>query len=294
MTSSELASQLGVTSTTIYNWEQGRNLPASELLPSLATVLNTTIDSIMLYSSKDRIKQSITKYFFDLDLDEYAKALDLVKLNDKISSDAEMEFRLLSMEMTHITHQSHQLIRRFDSFESNYGDNHQSMTFRIIRQKLQLQVLYEGGAFVLELLKKENEIAPSLMNRFKLIQGFLITGHSLDALQLCKKSQEEWLSPEFDILLAECKRNAGQLDEAISDLLLILKKRLNYNASIIIRAHEVLYRILLLKHDHKEITEILKDSINWLPEEYAKDGYDAIQARHKMQERMNRFLRKQD
>lgn len=99
---SELASQLGVTLSTVYNWEQGRNLPVSELLPSLATVLNSTIDKIMVYSNEDQIKKSISKYFFNTASEDYTKIEDLVKQNKEATSNPKIGYRLLSLEYTHI------------------------------------------------------------------------------------------------------------------------------------------------------------------------------------------------
>ena len=66
-TPNDLAEKTGVSLATVYNWEQGKTLPASELLPVLASVLNTTIDNIMMYNIHEQIKQSISRYYFDLD-----------------------------------------------------------------------------------------------------------------------------------------------------------------------------------------------------------------------------------
>ncbi|MPM72972.1 hypothetical protein SDC9_119948 [bioreactor metagenome] len=286
---SELASQLGVTSTSVYNWEQGRNLPASELLPSLAKALNTTIDHIMRYGSKDQITQSMTKYFFDLDLEEYSRAVDLIKLSDEVKLDTEMEFRLVSMEMTHIMHQSRELMSRLDTLIQDFGEHNQSLALRMHRQKLQLQIFFQGGTVVLAQLKHDSENNPSFLTKYKQINGLLLTDHSTEALNLCKETREEYPSKELDILLAECKWISGELDEAMNDLRTIMKNRTSYSSEIVIRAHEVLYRILLQKQDFGQIVEILKDSINWLPEEYAKDGYDAMQARKSLKNRLKRL-----
>lgn len=288
---SELASQLGVTSTSVYNWEQGRNLPASELLPSLAKALNTTIDHIMRYGSKDQITQSITRYYFDQDVEEYSRAQDLIKLSDEVKSDAILEFRLLTMEMTHIIHQSIQLMGRLDVFLKKYSEQNQSLALRVHRQKLQLQILYLGANVVLDQLKKEVESNPSFVTHYNLINGFLMSGHNMEALQLCEKAQVEFPSQEIDVVLAECHWRVGEIDLATHSLWNILGNRIEYDAATLIRAHELLYRILLQNQDKDQIVELLKDSIDWLPNEFAKDGYDSLQARQKLKERLKKFIK---
>ncbi len=99
----DLASMLGVSATTVYNWEQGKNLPACELLPQLAGALITSIDHLLRYGSKGQILQSISKYYFDLSLEDYDRAIDLAKLSDEFDPDAMLDFRLLSMEMTYLS-----------------------------------------------------------------------------------------------------------------------------------------------------------------------------------------------
>ena len=47
ITPNELALKLGVSLNTIYNWESGKTLPTTELLPQLSIVLNTSIDDII-------------------------------------------------------------------------------------------------------------------------------------------------------------------------------------------------------------------------------------------------------
>ena len=289
LTLKDIAIQLGISLNTVYNWEQGKTLPSSELLPGLASVLNTTIDSIMMYSNKEQIKKTISRYYFDLDLDEYEKVLDLVKLDGEAKMDAEMEYRLISIEMTHLIHQSHNLIIRIDELINEDRDLDQGKLFQIHNQKILLQLLYYGAYDVLDELKSKADLNPTLQSYYNLIFGYLGTGHSNAALQLCEEVQMNFPSRNLDILLAECQWRSGKIDLACETLWKILKFRNNYPSLIIISAHEMLYRILLKKMDTKLILELITYSIDWLPEEFSKNGYDLQQARRKFERRLKKF-----
>ena len=49
----ELAIKLGVTPTTIYNWERGKYEPRATQLREIARVFETTMDSIRLVESTE-------------------------------------------------------------------------------------------------------------------------------------------------------------------------------------------------------------------------------------------------
>ncbi len=289
LTPNDLAEKTGVSLATVYNWEQGKTLPASELLPVLASVLNTTIDNIMMYSNKEQIKKSISRYYFDLDLDEYEKVQDLVKLDGEAKMDDEMEFRLISIEITHLLHKSHNLITRIDELINEVSDLDQGKLFQIHNQKILLQILYYGTYDVLDELKSKADLNPTLQSSYNLIFGYLVTGQSNSALKLCEEVQKNYPSQNLDILLAECQWRSGKIDLARETLWKILKSRRNYSSLIIICAHEMLYRILLKEMDTKLILELITYSIDWLPEEFSKNGYDSQQARKKFEKRLQRF-----
>jgi len=288
---SELASQLGVTLTTVYNWEQGRNLPASELLPSLAKALNTTIDSIMLNSNKDQIMESISRYFFNQDSDEYAKLLDLVKLNTEVKSDTKIGFRLLSLEYTYILHQSYELIGRLDEFIEKNSGLDQDIIIQIQALKIALQISFNGADDVLDRLKEDVKSNPSLTTYYNLIYGYIRTGHKETAKQLCEEAIVAYPSPRINFLLALCQQQSKEFDLASDSYCEILKNRNDYEAFIVIWSHENLYRILLEKQDKKRIVELVTDSINWLPEEYDRIGHNGEQTRQKLKARLDRFLK---
>ena len=285
----DLASMLGVSVTTVYNWEQGRNLPACELLPQLAGLLNTSIDHLLRYGSKEQILQSITKYYFDLSLEEYDRATDLVKLSDEIDPDTMLDFRLLSMEMTHLIHQAMNLIERLDVFIHNYGLENQQLALRAHGQKIQLQMLFQGAYSVLEQLKKEVESNPSQVTYHNLIVGYLSTGHFAEALKVCYQSQVKYPSPELEVFVVECYWRIGDAEKAAKALRSILQNRNRYEAYVVIRAHELLYRILLQEKKVEQIVVLFQGSIEWLPGEYAKDGYDEKQAKRKLKARLRRL-----
>lgn len=288
-TPNDLAEKTGVSLATVYNWEQGKTLPASELLPVLASVLNTTIDNIMIHSHKEQIKKSISRYYFDLDLDEYGKVQDLVKLVGGTKMDDEMEFRLISIEMTHLLHQSHNLINRIDELLDEDRNFDQGKLFQIHNQKILLQILYYGAYDVLDELKSKADLTPTLQSYYNLIFGYLVTGQSNLALQLCEEVQKSYPTQNLNILLAECQWRSGKEDLARETLWKILKSRSEYPNLVIIIAHEMLYRILLKKMDTKRIAELMTYSIDWLPEEFSKNGYDSQQARRKFESRLKRF-----
>jgi transcriptional regulator with XRE-family HTH domain len=289
LTPNDLAEKTRVSLATVYNWEQGKTLPASELLPVLASVLNTTIDNIMMYSNKEQIKKSISRYYFDLDLDEYEKAMDLVKLSDEAKPDDEMEFRLISIEMTHLLHQSHNLITRIDELINEVSDIDQEKMFQIHNKRILLQILYYGTYDVLDELKSKADLNPTLQSFHNLVFGYLVTGQSNSALQLCEEVQRNFQSRNLDVLLAECQWRSGKIDLACEILWKIQKSRNEYPSLVVIIAHEMLYRILLKKMDTKRITELMTYSIDWLPEEFSKNGYDSQQARRKFENRLKRF-----
>jgi len=289
LTPNDLAEKTRVSLATVYNWEQGKTLPASELLPVLASVLNTTIDNIMMYSNKEQIKKSISRYYFDLDLDEYGKVQELVKLVGETKMDDEMEFRLISIEMTHLLHQSHNLINRIDELLNEDRNFDQGKLFQVHNQKILLQILYYGAYDVLDELKSKADLTPTLQSYYNLIFGYLVTGQSNSALQLCEEVQMNFQSRNLDILLAECQWRSGKIELACETLWKILKSRSEYPSLVIIIAHEMLYRILLKKMDTKRIAELMTYSIDWLPEEFSKNGYDSQQARRKFESRLKRF-----
>ena len=289
LTPNDLAEETGVSLATVYNWEQGKTLPASELLPVLASVLNTTIDNIMMYSNKEQIRKSISRYLFDLDLDEYGKVQELVKLSGEEKIDVEMEFRLVTIEMTHILHQSHNLIDHIDELIKEAGNFDQEKMFQIHNQKILLQILYYGAYDVLDELKSKANLNPTLQSYYNLIFGYLVTGQSNSALQLCEEVQISFQSRNLDVLLAECQWRSGKIDLACETLWKILKSRSKYPSLVIIIAHEMLYRILLKIPDTRQITELMTYSIDWLPEEFSKNGYDSQQARRKFESRLKRY-----
>jgi hypothetical protein len=47
----------------------------------------------------------------------------------------------------------------------------------------------------------------------------------------------------------------------------------------------------LQNQETDQIIELLKDSLDWLPNEFAKDGYDSLQARQKLKERLKKFIK---
>ena len=288
---SELASQLGVTLSTVYNWEQGRNLPVSELLPSLATILNTTIDNIMVYSNEDQIKKSISRYFFNTATEDYTKIIDLVKQNKEATSDPKIGYRLLSLEYTHILHQTHELIERLDDFIEKNSGLDQDIIIQIQVMKIALQFIFDSADDVLDRLKDEAKLNPTLTTNFNLIYGYVITGHREIAKQLCEEAIVTYPSTRINFLLALCQQQSKELDLASDSYCEILKNRNDYEAFIVIWSHENLYRILLQKQDNKRIVELVKDSINWLPGEYHKIGHDSEQARQRLKARLERFLK---
>lgn len=289
LTPNDLAEKTGVSLATVYNWEQGKSLPASALLPVLASVLNTTIDDIMMYSNKEQIEKSISRYYFDLDLDEYGKVQDLVKLSGEAKTNDEMEYRLISIEITHLLHQSHNLINRIEELINEVSDLAQEKMFQIHNKKILLQILYYGAYDVLDELKSKADLNPTLQSYSNLIFGYLDTGQSNIALQLCEEVQMNFRSKNLDILVAECQWRSGKVDLACETLWKILKFKNEYPSLIIIIAHEMLYRILLKIMDTKQIAELLTYSIDWLPEEFSKNGYDLQQARRKFEDRLQRF-----
>ena len=291
ITPSELAMQMGVALSTVYNWEQGRNLPATELLPSLATILNTTIDNILVYSSKNQIRQSMTKFLFNIDYDEYEKTLDLARLNDDIKSDAHMEYQLLSMEMIYIGEISYRMVSRYEEFLKKYGEENQDLSLLAISSQITAEFLYNGGPFILDRIKKENETSPTFITQFKLAYILMMTAHCSEALELCQKLKVEYKIPILDFMLAQCKRASGRMEEASKDFQMILDNRSNYGADTVISTHECLYRNLIQNKDYQGIIDLTKESINWLPEEYAKEGYDAEQAKQRLKDRLNRYLK---
>ena len=289
LTMNEVADKMGVSLATVYNWEQGKTLPVSELLPALASVLNTTIDNIMMYSYEEQIKKSISRYYFDLDLDEYRKIQDLVKLRGEAKMDDEMEFRLISIEMTHLLHQSHNLINRIDELLDEDRNFDQERMFQVHNQKILLQILYYGAYDVLDELKLKADLNPTLQSYYNLIFGYLVTGQSSSALQLCEEVQMNFKSSNLNVLLAECQWRSGKIDLACETLWKILKSRSKYPSLLIIIAHEMLYHILLKITATKQIAELMTYSIDWLPEEFSKNGYDSQQAKRKFEERLQRF-----
>lgn len=291
ITPSDLATQMGVALSTVYNWEQGRNLPATELLPSLAMILNTTIDNILVYSSKNQIRQSMTKFLFNVDYDEYEKALELAKLNESVQSDAHMEFKLLSMKMVYIGEISYRMVSRYEEFLKKHGKENPDLALHAIASQITAEILYNGGPFILDRIKKENETSPTFLTQFKLAYILMITAHGSEALELFHNLKEEYKMPILDFMIAQCKRASGHVEEANKDFQMILNNRSNYSSDTVISTHEILYRILMQNKDYQGIIDQTKDSINWLPEEYAKDGYDAEQARERLKDRLDRYLK---
>jgi len=58
-TQAEIAEKLGITAQAISKWENGHTLPETALLPSLAELLDCSIDSILVpFSAKDKDFQS--------------------------------------------------------------------------------------------------------------------------------------------------------------------------------------------------------------------------------------------
>jgi len=71
MTQKLLADKIGVTSVTIGNWERGIRQPSFELLPKLASTLNTSVDTLLGYSKADRknlAEEEFLKKYRQLDI----------------------------------------------------------------------------------------------------------------------------------------------------------------------------------------------------------------------------------
>jgi transcriptional regulator with XRE-family HTH domain len=58
ITQAELSRLLKVTAACVSNWEKGKSFPSRELLPSLAAVLNTSVDYILSGSGGEHDRSS--------------------------------------------------------------------------------------------------------------------------------------------------------------------------------------------------------------------------------------------
>ena len=284
----ELADQIRISLPTIYNWEQGKSLPSTELLPQVAVALNTSIDNLMLFDTNKQLKRSFSKYYFDLDLNEYEKAHNLIK-QTSISNSDESEYKLISIETTHIIHQAYELIDRINNYINEKANLDEGLLYYIQSQKILMEILYYGVYDVLDDLKLKAETNPTIESYFNLIYGYLSSGDNTTALRLCCIAMEKYQSKNLDIIFAECLWRSGKINEASETLWRILRSRNNYSCIMIISAHELLYRILLKNKDTKSILNLLTFSTAWLPDEFSKCGYDFQEAKRKFDKRLGRF-----
>lgn len=289
ITPNELALKLGVSLNTIYNWESGKTLPTTELLPQLSIVLNTSIDDIISSDKTIHLKKLISNYYFDLNLDDYKKALEISHRNKDGNKTEKMTFDLMSLEMTHILHQAKNYIEKLDEFLCNSTNLPRCDLFKIFDRKIVLEIAYYGANYAFDAIKTDFDSKQTINNYYRLIRYFLSTGQSKLSLRYCNELKSMFDFEEIHIIDAECYWKSGDLELATERLWSFLINRARFNTTNVINAHEMLYRVLVERKNKEQIVKLIKYSQQWLPEEYEKIGYDAALVRKKIMERLLKY-----
>lgn len=277
LTQQQLASYLGVTTPAVNKWEKGITYPDITILPALARLLDTDLNTLLSFQ-EDLSKQEIQTFLNQLILDtqtngiQHAFNMALTKIHEYPTCDA-LLFQtatlldgLISWDMPHSTkemineiEQIYQRCRKSENLEIKY-----QATYMLVLKHMQNNELKQANELV-ETLPEE----PHYDKIRTQAQIFIKQDQLEDAAQILEQKLLKDMNSVFstleDLMLIAESENRAQDADHIATLYRQLSKQMefwNYQSYI------ADFRLSLLRKNATECIQILMQMIHAMQDEW--------------------------